>query len=49
MIEVRPNALELLSAGAAKGVVEALEHTFGVEVGVKLHAAFGAVGRVRIV
>jgi molybdate transport system substrate-binding protein len=42
----RPRVLELLSAGAAKGVVQALESAFGVEVGVALHATFGAVGAI---
>ncbi len=40
-------ALALLSAGAAKGVVEALERAFGAEFGVTLHATFGAVGAMR--
>jgi molybdate transport system substrate-binding protein len=39
--------LELLSAGAAKGVVEALEPAFVPEFGVTLHATFGAVGAMR--
>jgi molybdate transport system substrate-binding protein len=39
--------LELLSAGAAKGVVEALEKAFCAECGVTLHTAFGAVGAIR--
>ena len=45
MTEAR--ALELLSAGAAKGVVEALENAFCAEFGVTLHATFGAVGAMR--
>jgi molybdate transport system substrate-binding protein len=39
--------LELLSAGAAKGVVEALEPAFVAEFGVTLHPTFGAVGAIR--
>ena len=42
-----PRVLELLSAGAAKGVVAALEPAFAAESGVTLHAAFGAVGAMR--
>jgi molybdate transport system substrate-binding protein len=44
---MQPRALELLSAGAAKGVVEALEPAFAAECDVTLHATFGAVGAMR--
>jgi len=44
---LRARVLELLSAGAAKGVVEALEPAFAAELGVMLHATFGAVGAIR--
>src|SRR5690349_19525899 len=36
--------LHALSAGAAQGVVSALQAQFGVEAGVELRATFGAVG-----
>ena len=40
-------SLELISAGAAKGLVEALQPAFAAEFGVALHATFGAVGAMR--
>jgi molybdate transport system substrate-binding protein len=39
--------LDLLCAGAAKGLVEALQPAFERESGATLHATFGAVGAMR--
>jgi molybdate transport system substrate-binding protein len=39
--------LDLLCAGAAKGLVEALQPVFENETGATLHATFGAVGAMR--
>jgi molybdate transport system substrate-binding protein len=39
--------LDLLCAGAAKGLVEALQPAFEKETGATLHATFGAVGAMR--
>ena len=39
--------LRLLSAGAAKGIVEALAPALRHETGVEIVAAFGAVGAIK--
>jgi molybdate transport system substrate-binding protein len=39
--------LEVLSAGAAKGLVDSLRAQFGAETGVGIHGVFGAVGAAR--
>jgi molybdate transport system substrate-binding protein len=41
------DVLHLMSAGAARGLVETLAPTFEREAGVRLHATFGAVGTIR--
>ena len=38
--------LEILSAGAAKGLVESLEATFTAETGIGIHGHFNAVGAI---
>src|SRR5512141_3236026 len=39
--------LHLLSGGAAKGIVEALQEEFRAATGAELHGTFGAVGAMR--
>ena len=39
--------VNLICAGAAKGLVEALRHPFEGETGATIHATFGAVGAMR--
>jgi molybdate transport system substrate-binding protein len=39
--------LHLLSAGAAQGLVEALQDDFHAETGAHVHATFGAVGAIK--
>ncbi len=41
------DVLHVMSAGAARGLVETLAPSFEREVGVTLHATFGAVGTIR--
>jgi molybdate transport system substrate-binding protein len=38
--------LEIMSAGAAKGLVESLEGTFTAETGIGIHGTFNAVGAI---
>jgi molybdate transport system substrate-binding protein len=47
MTAPQPNGLHLLSAGAAQGLVEAMEPRFVADTGVALHSTFGAVGAIR--
>ena len=47
MSEAAPYALQLLSAGAAKGVVQALAASFERETGATLAATFDAAGTIR--
>ena len=42
-----PRVLHLVCAGAAKGVVEALQDAFRAETGIAIEATFGAVGAMR--
>jgi molybdate transport system substrate-binding protein len=39
--------LNVLSAGASKGLVDALGEAFGAETGVGIHGTFGAVGAIK--
>ncbi len=38
--------LEVLSAGAAKGLVESLQAAFTAETGIGIHGTFNAVGAI---
>jgi molybdate transport system substrate-binding protein len=42
-----PVQLHLLSAGAAQGLVEALQEDFHAQIGASLRATFGAVGAIK--
>ena len=39
--------LNILSAGASKGLVESLQAQFRAETGVGIHGTFGAVGAIK--
>jgi molybdate transport system substrate-binding protein len=39
--------LNILSAGASKGLVESLQAQFSAETGVRIHGTFGAVGAIK--
>jgi len=41
------DVLHVMSAGAARGLVETLAPTFERDAGIRLHATFGAVGTIR--